>query len=160
MELLKSMHRFWRIYFTKQNKRGNIYANAWWSTTIHLLVAASNHWCKSCRAEVQDLTYLCLMQLDSSLVYNLNSLEMITRINICLHMAYILVKRSCIKMLQACGGIQLLLPAYVCSQEVITLLQGKVSPKERHKLTWSPTNHKARKQKMNILINNLVISRH
>ena len=135
----------------KQKKMVKICSNAWWSTPVHLLVAACSHWCKSCRVGVQDLTYPCLMQLDSSLVYNLNSLENLTRLNICLHMTYILFKRSCIKMLQASVGIQPPLPAYVCSQEVTILLQGKVSPTGRHKLTWSPTNHKARSQKMNIL---------
>ena len=46
---------------------------------------------------------------------------------------------------------QPLLPVYVCSQEVKTLLQGNVSPTGRHKLIWSPTIHKARSQKINIL---------
>ena len=55
--------------------------------------------------------------------------------NICLHMIYTLGKMSCIKMLQASDGIQPLLPAYVCSQEATILLQGKVSPTGRHKLT-------------------------
>ena len=131
--------------FTRQKKRVKIYSNAWWSTTIHLLVVACSHWCKSCRVGAQDLTYPCLMQVYNSLVYNLNSLEMLTRMTICLHMIYILGKRSYIKMLQASSGIQPLLPAYACSQEVITL-QGKVSPTGRHKLIWSPTNHKARSQ--------------
>ena len=45
--------------------------------------------------------------------------------NICLHMTYILVKRSCIKMLLASGGIQPLFPAYVHSPEVtITTREG------------------------------------
>ena len=116
MDLLKSMHRLWRIYSTRQKKRVKICSNALWSTTIHLLVAACSHQCKSCRAGVQDLTYPCLMQLDSSLVYNLNSL-----MNIYLHMTYILVKRSCIKMLQASSGIPPLLLAYVCSHKVTIL---------------------------------------
>ena len=42
----------------------------------NLLVAACNHWIKFCKAGAQDLTYPCLMQLGSSLVYNLNSSEM------------------------------------------------------------------------------------
>ena len=94
---------------------------------MHLLVVACSHWCKSCRAEVQDLIYLCLMQLYSSLVYSLKILEMLIRMNICLHMTYILGKRSCIKRQQASSGIQPLLPVYVCNQEVTTLLPGKVS---------------------------------
>ena len=41
-------------------------------------MAACNHQCRSCRAEVQDLIYLCLLQVDNSLVY---SLEKLTNIN-------------------------------------------------------------------------------
>ena len=156
MDLLKSMYRLWRIYFKRQMKRVKIYSNACWSTSIHLLVSACIHWCKACRVGVQDLTFPCLLYLDSSLVYSLISLEMLIRMNIFLQMTYRLVKSSCIKILQACSSIQPLLPAYVCSQEVTTFPQGKVSPTGRH----SPTNHKGRSQKMNILMNNLVICGH
>ena len=69
------------------------------------LSGSLKHQCKSCRAEVQDLTYLCLAQLDSSLIYSLKSLEKVTRMNICLHMTYILGKMLCIKMQQASSGI-------------------------------------------------------
>ena len=154
------MFRLWRAYFTRQKKRVRIYSKDWWSTTIHLLVAACSHQCRSYRAEIQDLTYLCLTQLDSSLVYNLKSLEILIRMNICLHMTYILVKRSYTKMQQASSGIQPLLPIYVCSQEVTTARPGKVSPTGRHKLIRSPTNCKARNQKMNILLNTVMICRH
>ena len=160
MDLLKSMYKLWRIYFTMQKKRVKIYSNAWWSTAIHLLMAMCSHWYKSCKVEAQDLTYPCLTQLDNSLVYGLNSLEMLTRMSICFYMTYILLKRSCIKMQQASSGIQPLLPPYVCNQEVTILPQEKVSPMGRHKLTWSPTKHRARSQKINILVYNLVISRH
>ena len=111
--------------FYKTKKRVKIYSNAWWSTAIHLLVAACNHQCKSCRAEVQDLTSSCLMQIDSSLVYSLGSLEILISRNICLHMTYKLGKMLCIKMQQVDGGIQPPLPVYVCRQEVTSLLQGR-----------------------------------
>ena len=145
MDLLKSMYRLWRIYFTRQKKRVKVYLNGWWSTAIHLLVAACSHICKSCKVGVYDLIYPCLMLLDSTLVYSQNSWEMLIKMNIYLHMTYILVKMSCIKMLHGSGGIQPLLPANVCSQEVTTLLQGKMSPTERNNLTWSPANHKVRR---------------
>ena len=152
--------QMWRVYFTRQKKRVKIYSNAWWSPPIHLLVAACSHQGKSCRAKVQDLTYLCLMQLDSSLVYSPRSLEMLIRMNICLHMNYILGKMSCIKMLQASSGIQPLFQLMCTAKKLLTIQQGNVSPAGRHKLTWTPTNHKARTHKMNILVYNLVISGH
>ena len=77
--------------------------------------------------------------------------------NICLHMIYILGMMLWTRILQASDGNKPLLPAYVCGQEVTILLQEKVSPTGRHKLIWSPTNQKARSQKMNILIYNIVI---
>ena len=140
--LLKSMYRFWKVYLTRQKKRGKIYSNAWWSTTIHLLVAACNHQCKPCKTDAQDQMSPCLMQLDYSLVYSLRSWELFVRMNICLYIIYILGKMLYTKMLQASGGIQPPLPAYVHSQEVIILLQEKLLPIGRHKLTWSPANHK------------------
>ena len=102
--LLRSMYRLLRVYFTRQKKRRKIYSNSWWSFSMHLLVTAFNYWCRSCREEVQDLTYQCLMHLDSSLVYSLGSWEMLTRMSICFHMIYILGKMLCIKMLQVSGG--------------------------------------------------------
>ena len=79
-----------RSLFWKAKEGVKIYSNAWLSTAIHLLVAACNHQCKSCKAEVQDLVCPCLTQLDISLVYSLKSLEMLIRMHICLHMTYIL----------------------------------------------------------------------
>ena len=52
---------------------------------------------------------------------------------------------SCIKMQQASGGIEPLLPVYVCSQEVTTLLQGKVSLTGRHKLAFKPYQPQSKK---------------
>ena len=135
--LAENYVRIGKNLFTRQKKRVKIYSNAWWSTTIHLLVAACRHPYRSFRVGVQNLASPCLIHLDSSLVYSLRSSEMITRMNSCLHMTYILVRRSCIKMLQASSGIQPLFLVYVCSQQVIALLKGKVSPTGRHKLTWA-----------------------
>ena len=77
--LQKSMYRLWIIYFTRHKKRRKIYSSVWWFTAIHLLVATCSHQYKSCRAEAQDLTSLCLMQLDSSLVNSLRSWELLIK---------------------------------------------------------------------------------
>ena len=123
-------------------------------------MAACSHQCRTCRADAQDLTSPCLMQLDSSLVYRLRSWELLIRMNICLHMIYTLGKMLFIKMLLVSCDIHPLLPACVCCPEVTILLQGKVSPTGRHKLTWNHTNHRTRSQKMNIPVYNLVICGH
>ena len=46
IDWLKSMSKLSRDYFTKPRKREKIFLNAWWSTTIHPLVAACSHQCK------------------------------------------------------------------------------------------------------------------
>ena len=65
----------------------------------------------------------------------LEKLRNVIKMNICLHMIYILGKMLCIKMLQASGGIQPLFPAYVCSQEVTIYLQEQLLPTGTHKFT-------------------------
>ena len=72
----------------------------------------------SCKTDLQDLTSPCLMQLDNILFYSLRSCEQCIRMNICLHMIYILGKMLCFKRLQASSGTQLPLQVYVHSPEV------------------------------------------
>ena len=56
------------------------------------LQAACSHQCKSFRAEAQDLSYLCQMLLENSLVDILKNSETLINMTICICMIYMLVK--------------------------------------------------------------------
>ena len=120
---------YWEVFmdcenlFYKAKEEGNnlfkclmIYHNTPLSGSLQSSMQILKNWCA--RSD--------LMQLDSSLVYNLRSWELFIRKNICLNMIYTSGKMLCIKMLQGSSCIQLPLQVCVHGPGVTIQLPGKV----------------------------------
>ena len=160
MDLLKTMYKLWKAYFTMQKKRGEylfkclmIYCNTPPSGSLQSLIQILQSRCARSDLPMSNAARQQL-GLQPEKLRTVNKYEHLPSHDLYIGQNVVYQDVTC-----KWWYLATITSLCVCSPEVTILLQGKVSPTGRHKLTWSHMNQKARSQKMNILVYNLVICR-